>query len=156
MDIIPTLIDGAVVCSLQNECSEKDRWCEKCMDLSVMLHNWVKVTNLSYLIFDFSDEKLVCPAFLEGLVLMRKRLRFPCLFAGALEQTRQFLESHNYGQSYPLFVVPEDAIRALRMQHPGLTETMPTIPIMFDFPLSKVFRTFSEEAINPEIGRAHV
>lgn len=156
MDIVPTLIDGAVVVTLQQACKVKSHSCEACYQGVALLHNWLKVTRLNYLIFDFQDEREVCPAFLEEMILARKRLRFPFLFSGVMEQARTFLENYNYGVSYPIFVVPEDAIRALRMQHPGMTEVMPVIPIVFDCPLSQVFNmaiedTFERRDIRPEV-----
>jgi hypothetical protein len=49
-------------------------------------------------------------------------MRVPFLFAGIVERPRRVLESYNYQEQFPLFVNPEDAVRALRLHLPELTE----------------------------------
>ena len=122
MNIIPNIIEGAVVFDLVNDCQVKSKDCLHCARLLVLVHNWAKTVNLEYFIFDLQEEKDICEAFLDEVIQLRKRLRHPFLFAGALGKSREILESYSCGNIYPLFLTPEDAIRALRMQHPGLTE----------------------------------
>ncbi len=144
MDIIPTLIDGAVICTLHNECSYKARACPECEQLVIKLHNWLKHTSLEYMVFDFQDEKEVCPTFLQELMQLRKRLRIQLLFAGVMEQPRKHLEGFNYGETFPIFLSPEDAIRALRMQNPGLTEAPLKAPVMFNTSLIRTMEAIHQ------------
>lgn len=136
MDIIPTLIDGAVICVLENGCLFKARGCQDCEQLVIKIHNWLKHTSLEYMVFDFQDEKEICPTFLQELMQLRKRLRIQLLFAGVMEQPRRLLEGFNYGDTFPIFFSPEDAIRALRMQNPGLTEAPLKFAVQFNSSLS--------------------
>lgn len=139
MDIVPTFLEGAIVFNIVEPCKIEKDSCEKCSCFPLLFHNWVKEAGLSYLVFDFQDENKLCKVFLEELVNIRKRLPIPVLFAGVADSTKEFIESYNCNYDYPVFSLPEDAIRALRMQHPGLTERMPTIPIPFDAMLSQFF-----------------
>ena len=118
MDIIPILIDGAVVLSLDNSGSSQLGG-----RLVVCIHNWVKQNNLEYLVFDFQDEKKISIEFLTELMQLRKRLKVPFLFSGVMEQPGKIIEAYNCNDMYPFFWTPEDAIRALRIQNPGITES---------------------------------
>ena len=146
MDLIPVMVDGAVVFNLQNSCHTKATHCENCTHLILNVHNWIRHAELEYTIIDFQDEKDICPTFLEEILLLRKRLNFPFLFAGVMERPQSYLESFNYTDSYPLFVTPEDAVRALRSQHPGLTERPVKMPIKFGFPLLVSWKQMQGEA----------
>ena len=146
IDLIPVLVDGAIVFNLKKGCHTKPADCDQGRLLAIHLHNWVKLSQLEYLIFDFQDEKKVCPAFLEEVQAIRKRLTIPILFSGVMEKPLKELEKFNYSKSYPLFVTPEDAVRALRMQYPGLTETSPRIPVHFEHSLMEVWQTQHSEA----------
>lgn len=137
MDIVPTSIDGAVVCTLVNRCSIKKRMCQNCDQLVIKIHNWLKYTSLEYMIFDLQDEKEVCPSFLQELMQLRKRLSVQFLFSGVMDRPRKLLEDFNYGDIFPIFLSPEDAVRALRMQNPGLTEVPLKSPVRFEQSLSK-------------------
>jgi hypothetical protein len=123
MDLIPVLVDGAIVLNLQNYCPSKSDCCDSCSQLILFTHNWLKTVELEYAVFDLLDEKYICPTFLDELLQLRKRLKFPFLFSGVMEQPRRHIERFNYQDYYPLFISPEDAIRALRIQHPGITES---------------------------------
>lgn len=147
IDLIPSLVDGAIVLNLQGSCRSHFHSCEKCTSFTFFLHNWLRITELAYLVFDLQDEKHICPSFLEGLILIRKRIKIPFLFAGVMNRPRNLLQQYNYGETYPFFIVPEDAIRALRMQHPGLTEKAPEVPILFDYPLSNLFHASSDDGM---------
>ena len=147
MDLIPVLIDGAVVLNLQNSCTNKSHSCEPCTHLMLNVHNWIRHADLEYVIIDLQDEKEICPAFLEELVLLRKRLKGPFLFAGVMERPQNYLEAYNYGYSYPSFVTPEDAVRALRIQYPGLTERPIYSPLRYGFPLLPGWKQFQGEAL---------
>ena len=140
MDVIPTLLDGAVVCTVSKLCKCPALSCELCTIEAIQVHNWVKLQQLPYLIFDFNDEKTICPTFIDELLLVRKRLRIPFLFSGLLGEARLFFEKRNSKDQYPLFLIPEDAIRALRMQNPGLTEIAPAFPLNFGNPISLDFK----------------
>ena len=131
-DILPTLIDGAIVLNLDNTCQVKGYACEQCPMSAVFLHNWLRTMEVHYGIFDFQEEKEICPVFLEELIKLRKRLGIPFLFVGVMKQAQDYLELFNYGDSYPVFVTPEDAVRALRMQHPGITEGSIKPSVIFD------------------------
>tara|TARA_Y100000991_G_C21957887_1_gene342986 strand:- start:360 stop:890 length:531 start_codon:yes stop_codon:yes gene_type:complete len=131
MDIIPLIIDGAIVLNLDNGCTVRTKDCDKCTKLVVYLHNWIKQTKLEYLIFDFQEEKNICPTFIEELMQLRKRLHVPFLFSGIMKQSQDILNSYSCSDTFPFFWTPEDAIRALRIQSPGLTEIPAKIPIHF-------------------------
>ena len=53
---------------------------------------------------------------------LRKRFDGPVLFSGVNDQEKEIIESYGYNKEYPFFLTPEDAIRALRIQCPGITE----------------------------------
>ena len=146
MDLIPVLIDGAVVLNLQNSCENKSLNCEACTHLILNVHNWIRHADLEYVVIDLQDEKDICPSFLEELLLLRKRLRCPFLFAGVMERPQNYLESYNYGFAYPVIITPEDAVRALRIQYPGLTEQLVRSPIKYGFPLLLSWKQYQGEA----------
>ena len=145
MDIVPAFVDGAIVCNVVEPCKNPSGSCEKCFEFPLLFRNWVVEAGLSYLIFDFQDEKKLCFSFLEELISLRKRLKIPVLFSGLLGESKSFIERHNCGNAYPLFDLPSNAIRALRMQQPGLTEQIPAVPIPFDAMLSQ-FLQFENQA----------
>ena len=58
MDIMPTMVDGAVVLQLTNDCSVKLLDCEDCSTLTINIHNWVKQTEVPYLILDLEERKI--------------------------------------------------------------------------------------------------
>lgn len=147
MDLIPMLIDGAVVFNLQNDCSVKSDSCESCIQLALNVHNWIKQAELGYVIFDLQDEKDICRSFLAELLQLRKRMRYPFIFVGVMEKPQEYLESFHYPDAYPLFSTPEDAIRALRMQHPGVTENPVRIPVEFGAPMANIWRQFQGEQL---------
>jgi hypothetical protein len=118
---MPELIDGAVVASVCSPCGYKAGECETCQEQMVYVHNWLIETELKYLIVDLQDEKDICAGFLQAVLHLKKRLRFPFLFAGVVEKPREILQRYNYSD-FPIFVSPEDAVRALRVNFPGLTE----------------------------------
>lgn len=131
MDLIPASIDGAVVFNLRNACIVKNSDCENCRLVAIYFHNWIKLSQLEYVVFDLLDEKDICPAFLEEIQQLRKRIQIPFLFAGVMQRPKKVLDQFNYGLRYPLFITPEDAVRALRIQHPGVTECPPRLPVLF-------------------------
>jgi hypothetical protein len=122
MDLIPTIVDGAIVCNLKNDCSAKQLECPDCANLAIKFHNWLIQTQVEYVVFDLQDEKDICPGFLQEILQLKKRIRVPFLFSGVMLQARKYLDDFNYGRTFPIFLTPEDAIRALRMQFPGVTE----------------------------------
>ena len=147
MDLIPQMVDGALVFSLQNDCRVRSHNCDHCYQVVINTHNWFRYAQIEYGIFDFVDEKDICPGFLDELLLLRKRLRFPFLFCGVVERVLGTLETVNYSSAYPIFATPEDAVRALRIQHPGTTEATIRIPITYGQPLMQAWRSGLCEAL---------
>lgn len=145
MDLVPVLVDGAIVLNLQNCCTMRTEGCEPCSQLVLYTHNWLKMVELEYIVFDLLDEKSICPTFLEELLQLRKRLKFPFLFSGAMEQSRRHIERFNYQDNYPLFISPEDAIRALRIQHPGITESSNRGTINFGLSVMSSWKSIYEQ-----------
>ena len=122
MDIIPTMVDGAVVLNICNVSLDRKKEEEESNRIAVYIHNWIKQIKLGYLVFDFQEEKHISTNFLVELMQLRKRLGIPFLFAGALNESKKTLEAYSCQDSYPIFWTPDDAIRALRIQNPGITE----------------------------------
>jgi len=118
--LVPELIDGAVVCNVIKT-AEKNSL-DLSVELALCLHNWIKQTELPYLILDLQDEKEVCEVFLSEVLQLRRRFKIPFLFAGVMERPRKVLEAYEYSRDFPIFITPEDAVRAIRMEYPGLTE----------------------------------
>lgn len=147
MDVIPVLIDGAVVLNLYNDCSSNATPCENCTGLVLNIHNWIKVTGIDYVIFDFQDEKDVCPSFIEEILFLRKRLKVPFLFVGVMVKPMSYIENYTGEQSlsFSMFMTPEDAVRAIRIYQPGLTEGRLNIPVRFGIPLLDHWRQFQLE-----------
>ena len=145
MDLVPVLVDGAVVLNLHNHCSSRSESCEFCSQLVLYTHNWLKTVEMEYVVFDLLDEKSICPTFLDELLQLRKRLKFPFLFSGVMEQSRRHIERFNYQDHYPLFVSPEDAIRALRIQHPGITESSNRSSINFGISVLHSWKSLYEQ-----------
>jgi hypothetical protein len=144
MDIIPTMVDGAVVLSLSNpdlfaQDNKKEEE-EEAVRVVINIHNWVKQIKLEYLVFDFQEEKHINQFFLVELMQLRKRLRIPFLFSGVLNESKKTLESYSCQDSYPLFWTPNDAIRALRIQHPGITENNAKHHVTFGESLSEILK----------------
>ena len=142
LDVIPIHIDGAIVCNVVNRCRRSSRDCESCESLVIKIHNWLKQSGLEYAVFDFQDEKEVCTTFIKELMQLKKRLTVHFLFSGVMSQARKHLDDFNYGNQYPIFLTPEDAVRALRMQDPGITEATPSLPVPLDMSLSKAMDHF--------------
>lgn len=144
MDVIPTMVDGAVILSLSNpDFSIRDpkKKEEESVRLVINIHNWVKQIKLEYLVFDFQEEKHINQSFLIELMQLKKRLRIPFLFSGVLNESKRTLESYSCQDSYPLFWTPNDAIRALRIQHPGITENNAKHNINFGQNLSEILKS---------------
>ena len=104
-------------------------------------------TELEYTIIDLQDEKDICPIFLEELLLLKKRLLGPFLFAGVMEKPLDYLERF-YSSSFPIFITPEDAVRALRIQRPGITESPVKSPIKIGFPILLSWKQIQGETLN--------
>ena len=146
MDIVPTMVDGAVILSLSGDCPQKLSECECCFTLTIHLHNWVKQTQMSYLIVDFEERKNICSGFFKEIIQLRKRLKMPFLFVGIVERYRSLLDAYNCSTIYPTFLTPEDAVRALRIQNPGLTEIPIKVPIAFDTPIASSLKSLQSES----------
>jgi len=122
MDLIPEKIDGGVVFNVMASCSFNASNCPPCGDYAVGLHNWLMTTDLKYVVLDFQDEKEVCPAFLEEILQLAKRLKHPFLFAGVMAKPKKVLDAYNYVTRFPVFVTPEEAVQALRAKSPALLQ----------------------------------
>ncbi len=117
VELIPKNIDGVVVLNVLSRCSPN---CSACADITVGIHNWLLVNNLKYVVVDFQDEKVVCSTFIEELLQLKKRLKFPFVFIGVMEKPKQTLEAFDYRGEFPLFASPEEAVGAFRARHPDL------------------------------------
>jgi len=122
LQLVPEEVDGAVVCNVIKT-GEKLQG-DFSVEIALSLHNWIKQAEIPYLILDLQDEKDICEIFLSEVLQLRRRLRVPFLFAGVMERPRKVLEAYEYERDFPIFVTPEDAVRALRMQYPGVTESV--------------------------------
>ena len=144
MEVIPIIVDGAVVLNLDNSCMVKSNNCENCSRLVIQIYNWAKKIGLEYLIFDLQEEKSICSTFLVELMQIKKRLKYPFLFCGVMQQAKNILISYNCNQVYPFFATPEDAIRALRIQNPGLTEIRISSKVLFGRGIIESFKVEKE------------
>jgi hypothetical protein len=122
MELIPENLGGAVVFNLQSSCSASRNVCGNCADFAVAIHNWLMASEVRYVLVDLQDEKEICPAFLEELLQLAKRLRLPFLLAGVMEKPRRLLESYDFTARWPLFVTPEEAVAYLEKHYPGATK----------------------------------
>ncbi|MFK7871699.1 MAG: hypothetical protein AB8C84_00815 [Oligoflexales bacterium] len=122
MEIVPKVVDGAVVCYLEQSCSSTASHCTECSELAASIHNWVVTSEVPYVVLDFQDKQGVCSSFLESMLQMRRRFHTPFLFAGVMEKNRWVFDAYDYCRQWPIFMSSEDAIRALRIRHPSLTE----------------------------------
>ena len=131
MDIVPELIDGAIVMTLVNGCDNRVGSCECCSQIVLSMHNWQRYTGVPYIILDLMDENEICEGFLEELLFIRKRATGPFLLVGVMEKPQQILDLNVFHPDFPIFITPEDAVKALRMTNPGLTERSLMMPIQF-------------------------
>jgi hypothetical protein len=134
MDLTPERIGNAVVFNAVHACPKNEAECGLCFDYAVAIHNWLLAHNLKYVILDLQDEKEVCQDFLVELLQLRKRLRYPFLFCGAMEKPRKLLEAYDYGSLFPFFVSPEEAVDALGKKFPQLVST-PIDHVTFGHPI---------------------
>ena len=125
LEIVPEEIDGALVFNVQPALPSKEQLSDEDLhsELVVAFHNWAKENSVPYIILDLQDQKDLCSVFLTELLQLRRRLQIPFLFAGVMESSRKIIESYDFQKLFPFFVTPEDAIRALRMRYPGMTES---------------------------------
>lgn len=121
MDLVPVMVDGAVVLNAAHVCTALHFNCRHCPELAVGVHNWTVESEIGYLLIDFQDEKDICHTLLVELLQLRKRLRIPFLFAGVMARPRSVLESYAFTQ-YPFFVTPEEAIAYLKDKHAPLVK----------------------------------
>jgi len=122
LELVPEQVDGAVICNVIENTNKPALGKDHSIDMALALYNWVKQNEMRYVILDLQDEKEVCTAFLAEIMQLRKRLPIPFVFAGVMEKPLSFLSDYDYTRDFPTFTTPEDAVRALRMQYPGLTE----------------------------------
>jgi hypothetical protein len=122
LELVPEQIDGAVICNVIENPNKPVLGKDHSVDMALALYNWIKQHDMHYVILDLQDEKEVCTAFLAEIMQLRKRLPIPFVFAGVMEKPMEFLSDYDYTKDFPTFTTPEDAVRALRMQYPGVTE----------------------------------
>jgi len=116
MELVVEKLDGAVVFNVHKACTAGPGVCIACADFAVGIHNWLLGTDVRYVIVDLQDEKEVCYLFLEEIMQLRKRLRYPFVFAGVMDKPRQILASYDFLQQ--VFTAPQDAIAHLRKTVP--------------------------------------
>ncbi len=133
MDFIPEYIDNAVVLNAVEICNHGID-CRLCPDVAISVHNWLVSTDMSYLIVDFQDEKEVCSTILIEILQLRKRLRFPFIFAGLMERAKTVLASYAYND-HPFFVTPEEAVKYLRTKFPELVANADANAVKFGEPI---------------------
>lgn len=122
MDLVPENLHGAVVFNVINSCGANKSVCGNCTDFAVSVHNWLMSSEVKYVVVDLQDEKEICPAFLEELLQLAKRLRYPFVFAGVMEKPRRLLDAYDFTTRSPAFTTPEEAIAALEKRFPGITK----------------------------------
>ena len=148
MDLTPGIADGAIICNLSNVCTKHSNSCESCCQLVIYFHNWLLQTQLQYTIIDFQDEREVCTGFLEEILYLKNKLPIPFFFTGLMPGPLSYLKKYNTSKELPVFTVPEDAVRALRMLAPTATEKPVATYIYFGEPLSRTWNT-DYHGINP-------
>jgi hypothetical protein len=121
MELVPENLNGAVVFNVLNSCGANRAICGNCAEFAVAVHNWVLTTEVKYVLVDLQDEKDVCPVFLEELLQLAKRLRFPFVFCGVMEKARRVLASYDFTTRSPIFVTPQEAVAFLEKTYPGIT-----------------------------------
>ncbi len=117
MELVPENLGGSVVFNVQSSCGANKAICGNCGDFAIAVHNWVMNTDIKYVVIDLQDEKEICPAFLEEILQLGKRLRFPFVFAGVMDKPQRVLESYNYGNRASTFVTPQEALAYLEAAH---------------------------------------
>ena len=125
MELVPDQLDRAVVINVMNPCTGTSSECPACSDYAVGLHNWLVTTGMKYVIFDLQDEKAVCPIFLEEVLQLWKRMRFPFLFSGVMPKPKSILQSYSYDTRFPLFATPTEAVENLRSRFPASMSGQP-------------------------------
>ncbi|MFW7379352.1 MAG: hypothetical protein ACOH5I_11130 [Oligoflexus sp.] len=149
MDFVPEIIDGAVILNGVDICSTGPE-CRPCTELAVGVHNWLISHEINYLIVDFQDEKEVCSTVLTELLQLRKRLRFPFLFCGMMENPRKFLKSYAY-QEHPFFSVPEEAVSYLKEVSPAsIMADLSQIKVGEPIPCTRS-RSYKSEDAEPDL-----
>jgi len=134
MELVPEQLDRAIVINVMNPCTCSTAECPSCSDYAVGLHNWLVATGLKYVIFDLQDEKAVCPVFLEEVLQLWKRMRFPFLFSGVMPKPKAILQSYSYDKRFPLFATPGEAIEDLRNRFPASINT-PATTVVYGQPI---------------------
>lgn len=122
MDLVPENLNGTVVFNVVQSCNANKSVCGNCTDFAVSVHNWLMSSDVKYVVIDLQDEKEICPAFLEELLQLAKRLRYPFVFAGVMEKPKRLLEAYDFTSRSPTFTTPDEAIGALEKRFPGITK----------------------------------
>jgi hypothetical protein len=117
MELVPTIVDGAVLFSINMGCRAN---CADCGDLSVSMHNLLLASKLDYVIIDLQDEKHICDSFIEEILQLWKRLQIPFLFAGVMPGVEIILKRHSYYNHFEAFNFGEEAITDLKKKQPNL------------------------------------
>ncbi len=139
MEIYPVLIEGTVICKVKRSCQGALKECEPCQSLIIYLHNWLRHTQIPYVIFDLQEESTICGFFMSELGVLRKKLRTPLLFCGTRMKTQALLEAHHLLHPFPFWHSPEEAVRRMRMEYPDLKGGDLYESVHFDHPLSQTW-----------------
>jgi len=131
MDLVAENIDGVVVLNLDSICNGgpsvsgiiNHQTCKQCADISGLIHNWLVSVETKYVLFDLQDEKEICSTFLIEVMQLRKRLKIPFIFAGAMSKSKEVLEAYSYSaEGLPFFDTPEEAVRYLKRTYKDLSK----------------------------------
>lgn len=122
MELVPEVVNNALVFNLINSCNANRNICGNCADFAVAVHNTLMNTEVRYVLVDLQDEKEVCGAFLEELMQLSKRIKFPFIFTGVMDKPKKILESYAFLSRHPVFDTPEDAVEYLEKKFPGITK----------------------------------
>ncbi len=149
MEIYPVLVEGTVICRVKRCCQGSWKECESCQSLVIYLHNWLRHTQIPYVVFDLQEESTLCPFFLSELGILRKKLRTPFLFCGARIKTQGLLETYHLLHPFPFWHSPEEALQCMRRQYPvpeGGGSASDAVHV--DHPLSQTWNIL-KSGINP-------
>lgn len=121
MELVPEVVKNTLVFNVVNSCNANRNLCGNCSDFAVAVHNTLMNTEVKYVLIDLQDEKEMCPSFLEELMQLAKRMKFPFLFTGVMDRPQRILESYAFLNKHPLFESAEDAVDYLEKNYPGIT-----------------------------------
>lgn len=122
MELVPEVVKNTLVFNVIKSCNANKNICGNCPDFAVAVHNTLMNTAVKYVLIDLQDEKEICPLFLEELMQLAKRLKFPFLFTGVMDRPQKILDSYAFVSRHPVFDSVVDAAAWLESKHPGITK----------------------------------